>query len=223
LRLAERLAGSGPNGLLLVGDGQQQVYPGGWRLSDTDIPVRGRSEVLRVNYRNAARVLALAGRMDAVNQVDDIDGPATVTLREADWRHEDGSVHTWRGIDGELPDALVQAVRELPVPPGEAAVIAFTRGEAERYARTLGRAGIEVQSLADYDGRPSPLLKLGTVHQAKGLEFRAALVPRLPQRDTADSGGARERAELVERQRLVAVTRAREHVWFGLVDPHIEP
>jgi hypothetical protein len=61
------------------------------------------------------------------------------------------------------------------------------------------------------------------VQQAKGLEFRAALVPRLPQRDTTDSGAAQERAELVERQRLVAVTRAREHVWFGLVDPHIEP
>jgi superfamily I DNA/RNA helicase len=222
LRLAERLAGPGPNALLLVGDGQQQVYPGGWRLSDADIPVGG-SEVLRVNHRNAARVLTLAGRMDATNQVDDVDGKAPVTLREADPRAEDGSVHTWRGIDGELPDALVQAVRELPVPRGDAAVIAMTRGEAERYARTLGLAGIEVQWLADYDGRPSPLLKLGTVQQAKGLEFRAALVPRLPQRDTTDSGAAQERAELVERQRLVAVTRAREHVWFGLVDPHIEP
>ncbi|GDY32904.1 UvrD-helicase domain-containing protein [Gandjariella thermophila] len=223
VRLAERLAGAGPNGLLLVGDGQQQVYPGGWRLSDAGVPVRGRSELLRVNHRNAARVLALAGRMDAVNQVDDIDGTATVTLGEIDWRHEHGSVHTWRGIDGELPDALVQAVRALPVPPGDAAVIAFTRGEAERYAHTLGRAGIEVHWLADYDGRPSPLLKLGTVQQAKGLEFRAALVPRLPLREAADSPAARERAELVERQRLVAVTRAREHVWFGLVDPHIEP
>jgi superfamily I DNA/RNA helicase len=223
LHLAAELAGHGPNALLLVGDGQQQVYPGGWRLSDAGIPVGGRSELLRVNYRNAARVLDLSSRMDAANQVDDIDGAATLGLREVGWLREGGSVHTWRGIDDELPEALVSALRELPVPRGEAAVIAFTRAEAERYARTLRRAGIDVQWLADFDGQPSPLLKIGTVAQAKGLEFRAALVPRPPQWEPGDSGASREHIELVERQRLVAVTRARDHLWFGLVDSHVEP
>ncbi|MEV0342225.1 UvrD-helicase domain-containing protein [Nocardia sp. NPDC050713] len=40
LRLVHLIAGGGPDAqLLLVGDGQQQVYAGGWRLSDAGIPL----------------------------------------------------------------------------------------------------------------------------------------------------------------------------------------
>jgi hypothetical protein len=41
LRLLHALVGDTPNGLLLVGDGQQAVYPGGFRLSDAGIEIRG--------------------------------------------------------------------------------------------------------------------------------------------------------------------------------------
>jgi hypothetical protein len=51
LRLVHQIAGGGRDApLLLVGDGQQQVYAGGWRLSDAGIPLPGRrGRVLRTN------------------------------------------------------------------------------------------------------------------------------------------------------------------------------
>jgi hypothetical protein len=52
LRLVRALAGPGGDGLLLVGDGRQAVYPGGVRLRDAGIDVTGRAAVLRTNYRN---------------------------------------------------------------------------------------------------------------------------------------------------------------------------
>ncbi|MFF9980355.1 UvrD-helicase domain-containing protein [Streptomyces erythrochromogenes] len=39
VRLLHALVGNAPNGLLLVGDGQQSVYPGGFRLTDAGIDI----------------------------------------------------------------------------------------------------------------------------------------------------------------------------------------
>nr|WP_245654995.1 hypothetical protein [Streptomyces catenulae] len=52
MRLLHALVGDAPDGLLLVGDGQQSVHPGGFRLADAGIDIRGdRGQVLRTNYR----------------------------------------------------------------------------------------------------------------------------------------------------------------------------
>src|SRR5207247_2305046 len=40
-RLLHGIVGDAPNGLLLIGDGQQAVYPGGFRLTDAGIDIRG--------------------------------------------------------------------------------------------------------------------------------------------------------------------------------------
>jgi superfamily I DNA/RNA helicase len=125
LRLLNKIAGDGRNRLLLVGDGQQQVYPGGWRLSDAGIPVQGRGEVLRVNYRNRANVLEFAQRFDAKNQVDDLDGGPGVALHDVELANSGGRVQHWTGTAQELPTALTEAVRALQVPLNQTALIVF--------------------------------------------------------------------------------------------------
>ncbi|NUT94902.1 MAG: DEAD/DEAH box helicase [Saccharothrix sp.] len=212
LRLLRELAGDVPDGLLLVGDGQQQVYTGGWRLSDAGIPVQGRGEVLRVNYRNRERVLTFARGFDADNAVDDLDGAAGVTLREAEVASPGGQAKQWSGPEAELPEALAKAVRELPVPLGQAAVITFSNTTAHMCAGLLRRAGVEVCALEDFDGEPDPRLKVGTVHRAKGLDFQGVLVVEVSRGEVPA-----EQAELLARQRLVAATRARDHLWWGEV------
>ncbi|MFI9814453.1 UvrD-helicase domain-containing protein [Saccharothrix variisporea] len=212
LRLLRELAGDVPDGLLLVGDGQQQVYTGGWRLSDAGIPVQGRGEVLRVNYRNRERVLAFARDFDADNAVDDLDGAAGVTLREAEVASPGGQTKRWSGTGAELPEALAKAVRELPVPLGQAAVITFSNTAAHTCARLLREAGIEVCALEDFDGGSDHRLKVGTVHRAKGLDFQGVLVVEVSRGEVPA-----EQAELLARQRLVAATRARDHLWWGEV------
>ncbi|WP_233160962.1 ATP-binding domain-containing protein [Actinophytocola xanthii] len=210
LRLLRELAGDGPDGLLLVGDGQQQVYPGGWRLSDAGIPVQGRGEVLRVNYRNRAAIVDFARRFDAVNQVDDLDGDRGYTLEQASNTNTGGTVRSWRGPERELGAALVRAVNELPVPVGNAAVIVFAKNDVEHCVKLLSAAGILSLRLEHYEGGPDERLKIGTVHRAKGLDFQAVLAVRR-------SVGTLEQPVL-ERQYLVAATRARDHLWWGVVE-----
>ncbi|WP_433263226.1 UvrD-helicase domain-containing protein [Actinosynnema sp. CS-041913] len=210
LRLLRELAGDEADRLLLVGDGQQQVYAGGWRLSDAGIPIQGRGEVLRVNYRNRERVLDFARRFDANNTVDDLDGAAGVTLRQAETVATGGRTHTWTGPGRDLPAALAAAVRGLPVPAGQAAVITFTKPEAQRCASALTDAGIPIQRLEDFTGEADDRLKIGTVHRAKGLDFQGVLVVETP------APGV-EPDELRVRQRLVAATRARDYLWWAEV------
>lgn len=214
LRLLRELAGDGPNRLLLVGDGQQQVYPGGWRLSDAGIPVQGRGEILRVNYRNRAKVLGFAQRFDATNQVDDLDGAAGVGLREVESANSGGKIESWRGPEAELGAALRAALAGSSVPHGRTAVIVFQRKDLDRCTALLRSAGIPLLRMDDYLGAEDDRVKVGTVHRAKGLDFQAVLVVEFSARPEEDE----EQRELRGRQQLVAATRARDYLWWGTAE-----
>ncbi|EOD64428.1 UvrD/REP helicase [Amycolatopsis vancoresmycina DSM 44592] len=218
LRLIKELGGTGPNQLLLVGDGQQQVYPGGWRLSDAGIPVQGRGEVLRVNYRNRAEVLAFAQRFDARNEVDDLDGAAGITLRHAEAGNTGGTTASWRGPERDLAAELTRRIAGLRDTLGQTALIVFQHQDLVRCRRILRAAGIPVLSLDDYSGAPDDHLKAGTVHRAKGLDFQAVLVVEFTGEPGERGAAAEEASDLRDRQRLVAATRARDFLWWGVVE-----
>ncbi|GAA4005419.1 UvrD-helicase domain-containing protein [Allokutzneria multivorans] len=210
LRMLNALAGEGQNRLLLVGDGQQQVYAGGWRLSDAGIAIQGRGEVLKVNYRNRDKVLSFAQGFDAKNHVDDLDGAAGVALRDAECANPGGTTRSWKGPEKEFADELLKVIRELPVPLGNAAVIVFQHNALERCKELLRRAKIAYQDLESYNGEHNDKLKIGTVLRAKGVEFQAVLAVHFAQSTVDDE-------ELQGRQHLVAATRARDHLWWGVV------
>ncbi|MEU8550057.1 UvrD-helicase domain-containing protein [Streptomyces roseoverticillatus] len=225
VRLLHALIGDADNGLLLVGDGQQAVYPGGFRLSDAGIDVRGRGQVLRTNYRNAKEILDAALAVVADDSFDDIDGTPTAGRRDVDLAYGDGRVTRFTApTRAEHDAALLAALRELgPVAWPDTAVLCRTGTERERYRRLLTRAGIPAITLEQYDGRPVPGVKLGSYHRAKGLEFKHVHLPdhdapaAAGQGDGTDDGVARERRELHRSQLFVAMTRARDSLWLGTV------
>lgn len=217
LRLAHAIAGGdGASPLLLLGDGQQQVYAGGWRLADAGISVRGRGAVMRVNYRNRRRVWAHAARIDAVNSLGDFDNEPVVLLQDADVILPDGEVVTWRGPNQYLEAGIVDAIRTCGKPLSDIVILTRTRWMAERLAGALDAAGIPIHSLEGYDGTQRDAVKIGTVHRAKGLDFAAVLHPTEPNPPGKLTGPDRDRAELAARQQLIAITRARDYVWIGI-------
>ncbi|MGY2125217.1 UvrD-helicase domain-containing protein [Nocardia gipuzkoensis] len=219
LRLAHAIAGgNGSSPLLLLGDGQQQVYAGGWRMADAGINLRGRGEILRVNYRNRRRVWENAAGIEAVNALGDFDDAPGVLLRDADVALPDGLVHIWRGPDQYLEAALVHGIRGCGKPLSDIAVLTRTRHSADRLAGALDAVGIATLRLEEYDGIPVAAVKVGTVHRAKGLDFAAVFHPTWSGGTQPGAGASRERAELADRQKLVAITRARDYAWIGVRD-----
>lgn len=223
LKLVHQIAGGESDAqLLLVGDGQQQVYAGGWKLSDAGIPLPGgRGRVLRTNYRNRQAVLRYAQRIEARDAVDDLDGGPGFVLRDSDGVLPDGKVIEKIIPRVEIDSELIAAITESGfVSSGVAdiAVIVNSRNDARHYLKVLDRAGLSTLPLEKYDGTQHDVIKVGTVHRAKGMDF-AAVFRIVEQPDTPSegvNGGARDRAELVARQHLVASSRARDYLWVAI-------
>ncbi|KPC61164.1 nuclease-related domain-containing DEAD/DEAH box helicase [Streptomyces chattanoogensis] len=241
VRLLHALVGNAANGLLLIGDGQQAVYPGGFRLSEAGIDVRGdRGQVLRVNYRNSKEILDTALGVVAEDTFDDIDGLRTPGRRDVDLTYYDGQVqYVVKPTEAEHDRALLDALRALsPEQQADTAVLCPSKRAIERCHRLLTKEGIPVCSLEHYDGHPVEAVKLGSYRRAKGLEFKRVYLPRhdeglhdsgrLLGTGLSDDGQvpmdrlpetARERAELARSQLFVAMTRARDVLWLGSVVP----
>lgn len=209
LRLVLAISGHGPDQLLLVGDGQQQIYPGGWRLSEAGINLQGRGEVLTRNYRNRRAVAEQAAKVPAINRFEDFDGGPSVNLRSAETLLPGGTVTVWRGTD--QVSAVVDALRKSG-DVSDTAVLTATNQEAEYWLRALLREGFDACPLKLWDGSASRRIHVGTVHRAKGTEFRAVFLPLEPPVDN----GYGDELEAYRRRLVVAMTRARDSLWIGL-------
>ncbi|WP_329604571.1 UvrD-helicase domain-containing protein [Streptomyces radicis] len=140
IRLPHSLTGDAPNGLLLIGDGQQAVRPGGFRLSEAGIDIRGdRGQVLRTNYRNAADTLQAALAVVADDAFEDIDEVRTAGRRDVEPVLRRGGVtRVTLHSAAEHDQALLDALR-APGPLGGSAVLCPTRRAIDDYHRLLTR------------------------------------------------------------------------------------
>ena len=228
LRLLAALAGDGPNGLTLVGDGGQRIYGRPISLKPLGIDVRGRSYVLRLNYRTTAQIRRFAESILG-DTADDLDGgrddrrrvrnlvggpePALRGFAEADAQH------------GYVVEQIERLLRD-GLQPEEIAVFARKKDLLEPLKARLRQAGQHYHVLSSGDGAGAGI-NLATMHRAKGLEYKAVFVIDVSD-DQVPAGRAyrnvkdpraREEALQQERQLLyVSVTRARDEVhltWVG--------
>ena len=231
VRLLHALVGDEPDGLLLIGDGQQSVYPGGFTLAEAGIAVTGRSTVLRVNYRNTRQVLDAAVALVAGDSFQDLDGLDELGQRDLEVaRSGPAPVRIDAAGIGSHDVALVEAVRSVAARPGgrlgDIAVLAATRSAVATYKGVLEKAGLACIDLESYSGESTDRIKVGTFKRAKGLEFAHVFLPRLTDglstrwSDETESAH-RERVERERRELYVGMTRARDGLWLGFVTPGV--
>src|SRR5690606_34940170 len=139
-------------------------------------------------------------------------------LRDSTGTLPDGQAVELHLTRAELDAAFREAVRNCGVPPGGIAVIVDTHRGARHFRDLLGAAGFATMSLDDYDGTQHDAVKVGTVHRAKGMDFAAVFhITTEPAIPATVRGATRDRLELAARQKLVAVTRARDYAWLSYV------
>lgn len=223
LRLAAAMTDPAARRLLVLYDDAQSIYQRLRRrfsFTSVGIQARGRTSVLRLNYRNTAEVLGLAlrfargllpergrdreaGRDDEDDRVTGVApsssgrrGPRPVLIR-ARSEHEEAEL-----LAARIADAVVAGT-----PLGEIAVLCRTRAQMAPIAEALARRGLPLQSMGSagfqhFDWSQAGI-RLVTLHSAKGLEFahvHVAGLQRLPWRD--------ETLEDAVRLVYVAMTRA---------------
>jgi hypothetical protein len=223
LRMLHLLVGDRPDGLLLVADGRQAIYPGGYTLAEAGISVAGRGAVLTTNYRATAELADVAALLLEGEPALDIEGapdrsPAT-TLRHGPrpvtQAFESRALHDRSFV--EHVRSIVAAGGRL----GDIGVLALSSLTAREARAALEEAGIPTVELDRYDGRDDDAIKVGTIKRAKGLEFTDVLVVRAPLHLVRPLSGdvdpaVVEHRELQRRELYVAMTRARERVWVGV-------
>lgn len=225
IRLLHSLVGDAPDGLTLIGDGQQSIYPGGYTLAEAGISVHNRGVVLDINYRNTAQIVNFARRLVAGDEYSDIEGvlargdvPSSVPRVGAE------PIIARCANRRELNETMISHVRsvtkDISTGIGDVAVLCITRRSSMDATAALLAAGFPVINLEEYSGVPIDAIKVGTIKRAKGLEFKQVLIPDIrrehtitePPTDDTD----RERWDLTRRELYVAMTRARDGLWVGI-------
>jgi len=223
----------GVDALFFAGDLGQRIFqqPFSWKALGVDIV--GRSATLKVNYRTSHQIRRAADRL------------IPLTIRDADNHVEDrkGTVSVFNGPEPHVVFAETEAAETETVAAfirtaladGVAAreIGVFVR-DPDRLARAraaVASAGRAVIELSDRGEDPGERVSIGTMHLAKGLEFKAVAVmacdeDALPQRARIEA--VADEAELedvynTERQLLyVAATRARDRLMVSAVKPGSE-
>jgi hypothetical protein len=223
--LLHALVGDRPDGLTLIGDGQQTIYPGGYTLGEVGISLAGRGVVLDVNHRNTAEILEFAKQMVADDQFVDIEGVdgAGDAVSEVSRSGEEPGVHHFANRedhDSALLARVEQVLRLVGTGCGDVGILTATNPQADKVRALLDSAAVPSVSLKNYAGKSSDQIRVGTIKRAKGLEFKQVLLPHVPAKLIADapeteSVAARERRELDRRELYVGMTRARDGLWVG--------
>jgi superfamily I DNA/RNA helicase len=224
LRFLAALGQERPDALFLAGDLGQRIFqqPFSWKALGVDI--RGRSTTLKINYRTSHQIRSQADRLlgPALNDVDGnveerrgttsvFNGPPPVIRAFGGIQAETEGVAGWlkERVDGD-------AVR-----PEEIGVFVRSAAELDRAKDSVNRAGLAVNVLEDNVEIVAGRVSVGTMHLAKGLEFRAVAVMAcddevIPSQSRIEAAGEESDLEEVyntERHLLyVACTRARDYL-----------
>ena len=224
LSLVRALVHPRTDDLFLCGDAAQRIFRRPFSWSSVGIEIQGRSRHLWANYRNTGQIQELAETV--------LTGPSIGGDEEEEARD---SVSLLTGAQpvinlcSEESDEIIclgewlQDMIRLGYQQNEIAVFS-------RRSRTLSTIGdpalrmvgqLKRRDLQDSRPPSEDGISFGTMHRAKGLEFRAVAVIGCGERDLPDlemiesACDDHERAEIIETERNllhVALTRPREQL-----------
>lgn len=228
LRFIRALASPGENDIFLCGDEGQRIYKPQTSWAKLGLPVSGRSHRLKVNYRTTAQIRR---QVDLLLPKVLKDGDGEDLVR--------GTISSLSGPEPELcgadtPAAEIKALAQWlraqvqeGIAPERIAVFARSlKLLQERVQPAVAAAELDFSDLTK-DAVEDGTIAIGTMHRAKGLEFRAVAVvgcdeKLLPSRAALSKcHDDAEREELLAQERnllYVACTRARERLrvsWAG--------
>ena len=233
LRFLGVLANGRPNSLFFTGDLGQRIFQQPFSWNALGVDVRGRSRTLRVNYRTSHQIRSQADRLLGP-EVSDVDG--NVDDRRGTVSAFNGPVPTILVLDSEEieTNAISQWLGERlaeGINPEEIGVFVRTNAQVKRAHAAVAAAGLTGTVLDDHVATANGHVSIGTMHLAKGLEFRSVVVmacddeviPLQERIETAGDEGELEEVYNTERHLLyVACTRARDHLLVTSVRPASE-
>lgn len=233
LRMLASISDSTPDALFFAGDLGQRIFqePFSWKALGVDI--RGRSSTLKVNYRTSHQIRQT------------VDGLLPATVRDVDGNEESrrGTVSVFNGPEPEMQTFEDSAAENIAISkwiataideniePEEIGIFVRSTHELARARSAINAANQKPLELSDRVEDRTGRISMGTMHLAKGLEFKAVIVMAcdddvLPNQErinsAADEGELDEVYDTERHLFYVACTRARDRLIVSGVDPASE-
>lgn len=233
LRVLAAITPALPNALFFAGDIGQRIFNEAFSWKAVGVDIRGRSSTLKVNYRTSHQIRQIADRLmpstqqDADGDIQDRRGTISV------FNGPEPEVFTFSSSEEEIEGiaAWIKSVVEANVEPAEIGLFVRSKSQLSRARAAVKAAGHTQLELSERHEAPQGRIAIGTMHLAKGLEYRAIAVIAcddnvLPLQERLES--VADQAELeeayeTERQLFyVACTRARDRLAISGVEPASE-
>jgi mRNA-degrading endonuclease RelE of RelBE toxin-antitoxin system len=233
LKFLAALGGKRQNGLFFAGDLGQRIFQQPFSWKSLGVEIRGRARTLHINYRTSHQIRMQTDRLlgpevadvdgnteNRRNTVSVFNGPAPLIQTFDSQEDENDAVAAW----------IANRSRE-GVMPHEFGVFVRSDAELERARAAVAKTGVPSKMLDEHVETTSGQISIGTMHLAKGLEFRAVVVmacddeiiPLQSRIETVADDSDLEEIYNTERHLLyVACTRARDHLLVTSVEPASE-
>lgn len=227
-RLIRALAGEEhPNDIFIVGDSHQRIYRNHPTLSKCGIHVRGRSSILKINYRTTEEIRKHAFALLKGISFDDLDEELDLGDKCQSLTHgEKPIIENFNNANDEF-DFLLDEIKKLKdsgVTLTDICVVARTRKLVDDYLALFTRAGIRSYAIKrnKVDDRSFDGLRVATMHRVKGLEFKYVfiaavnnrIIPLLSAINKTDSISEAESFTSEKCLLYVAMTRAQKGVFI---------
>ncbi len=220
-RLIRALAGpEHKNDVFIVGDSHQRIYENAAVLSQCGINIRGRSSILRVNYRTTDEIRKYANSILKGLSFDDMDEGTVEINAETSLTHGNvpkvegfrSSTEEFEHVKDRIEQLVVSGVSEE-----EICIVARTNSiisDLKEYFSKCGRSLYELKNNKSED-RSIQGVRCATMHRVKGLEFQYLFIVAanrnvLPLKNVVKN--ATNELEAIKREKClvyVALTRAR--------------
>lgn len=229
LRFLAALTGGKENSLFFAGDPGQRIFQSPFPWKSLGIEIQGRSHTLKVNYRTSHQIRRRADNLlpsemkDADGNIDNRKGVVSIfNGPEPEIR-----IHEGDEDDLEYIGTWVRRCIAEGIAPEDIAIFGRQTNGAGR-----GRLAIDYANLKWTDDPTSGKgVFVGTMHEAKGLEFRAVAIIEcdesvIPDKDriaaVTDELELREVYKTERHLLYVAATRARDRLLISANKPGSE-
>lgn len=227
-RLIRALAGEEhPNDIFIVGDSHQRIYRNHPTLSKCGINVRGRSSILKINYRTTEEIRKHAFALLNGISFDDLDEDLDLGDKCQSLTHGEKPIVENFGNANDEFDFLLREVKKLKengVSLTDICVVARTKKLVDDYIALFTRAGIRSYAIKrnKVDDRSFDGLRVATMHRVKGLEFKYVFIAAvnnriIPLPSAINKTDAVSEAESITSEKCllyVAMTRAQKGVYI---------
>lgn len=233
LRYLAAVAGGKENGLFFAGDLGQRIFQTPFSWASLGVDIRGRSQILRINYRTSHQIRRQADRL--LNpELTDVDGNAesrTGTISAFNGPDPDICIEDSEPAEARTIADWIRGLLDQGVQPHEVAIFVRSSAELSRARAAIALLNLPAHELNDESDAPPGTIAISTMHRAKGLEFRAVVVAAcddeiipLQSRISAVADDA-DLADVYNTERhllYVACTRARDHLLITATMPASE-